>query len=182
MTDVITIENIVVYAQVADNLDIEQIAEKLPEFKYNPDEFLGLTLKLDDPKTVVLLLPSGKAVCTGAKKIKDAETAIKKLVDKIKGKKIKVKKNLKFETENIIASTDLEKELDLDLISKGLLLDKVDYEPEQFQGLIYRMDDIGASLLLFSSGKVVCTGTKKIEDATNAIEEMKEKLTSLGAL
>jgi transcription initiation factor TFIID TATA-box-binding protein len=182
MTDVITIENIVVYARVADDLDIEQIAEKLPEFKYNPDEFLGLTLKLDDPKTAVLLLPSGKAVCTGAKKIKDAETAIKKLVDKIKGKKIKVKKNLKFETENIIASTDLEKELDLDLISKGLLLDNVDYEPEQFQGLIYRMDDIGASLLLFSSGKVVCTGTKKIEDATNAIEEMKEKLTSLGAL
>ena len=181
MTD-ITIENIVAYAQVADGLDIEQLAEKLPEFKYNPDEFLGLTLKLDDPKTAVLLLPSGKAICTGAKKIKDAEASIKKLVNKIKGKKIKVKKKLKVETENIVASTDLKKELDLDLISEGLLLEKVDYEPKQFPGLIYRMDDSGASLLLFSSGKIVCTGTKKIEDASNAIKKMKEKLTSLGAL
>jgi len=181
MTD-ITIENIVAYAQIANGLDLEQLAEKLPEFKYNPDEFSGLTLKLDEPKSAVLLLSNGKVICTGTKKIEDAETAIKKLIDKIKGKKIKIKKKLKVETQNIVVSTDLKKELDLDSISKGLLLEKADYEPKQFPGLIYKMDDIGASLLLFSSGKVVCTGTKKIEDATNAIEKMKEKLTSLGAL
>ena len=181
MTD-ITIENIVAYAQITDGLDIEQLAEKLPEFKYNLDEFSGLTLKLEEPKSAVLLLPSGKAICTGTKKIEDAETAIKKLVNKIKRKKIKVKKKLKVETQNIVASIDLKKELDLSSISKGLLLEHVDYEPKQFPGLIYRMADIGASLLLFSSGKIVCTGTKKIEDASNAIEMMKEKLTSLGAL
>ena len=44
------------------------------------------------------------------------------------------------------------------------------------------MEDIGASVILFSSGKLVCTGTKNIEDATNAIERIKEKLTSIGAL
>lgn len=181
MTD-ITIENVVAYAQITDGLDIEQIAEKLPEFKYNPDEFSGLTLKLDDPKTAVLLLPSGKAICTGAKKIEDAETSIKKLVNKIKEIKIKVKKELKVKIQNIVASIDLKKELHLSSISRGLLLEHVDYEPEQFPGLIYRMDDIGATLLLFSSGKIVCTGTKNIEDAANAIETVKEKLSSLGAL
>ena len=79
-------------------------------------------------------------------------------------------------------NTDLKKELNLSLISKDLLLENVDYEPDQFPGLIYRMDDIGASLLLFSSGKIVCTGTKNIEDATNAIEMIKEKPSSLGVL
>jgi len=181
MTDV-TIENIVAYAQISDVLDIKQIAEKLPDAKYNPDEFAGLTLKLDTPKTAVLLMPSGKAICTGAKKMEDAEKSIKKLGNKIKKIGIKIKRKPKIEIQNIIASTNLKKELHLSSISKGLLLEKVDYEPKQFPGLIYRMDDIGATLLLFSSGKIVCMGTKKIEDVTNAIEIIKEKLSSLGVL
>jgi len=181
MTD-ITIENIVAYAQISDGLDIKKIAEKSPEFKYNPDEFSGLTLKLDDLKTAVLLLPNGKAICTGAKKIKDAETSIKKLGNKIEKIGIKVKKKPKIETQNIIASTDLKTELDLSSISMGLLLENVDYEPKQFPGLIYRINDIGVSLLLFSSGKIICSGAKNIEDASNAIEMMKEKLSSLGIL
>ena len=181
MTD-ITIENIAAYAQIANGLDIKQIAEKLPEFKYNPDEFSGLTLKLDDPKAAILLLPNGKTVCTGAKKIEDAKTAIKNLVDKIQGAGIKVKKKPKIETQNIVVSTDLKKELELSSISKGLLLENVDYEPKQFPGLIFKMDDIEVLLLLFSSGKIVCTGAKNLKDASNAIEMIKEKLSSLGAL
>ena len=178
----IVIENIVAYAQIADSIDIEQIAEKIPELLYNPEEFPGLTLKLDQPKTAILLLPSGKAICTGAKKIEDAENAIKKLVNKLKGKKIKIKNKLKVEIQNIVASIDIKKDLDLNAISTGLLLKNVNYEPKQFPGLIYRIDDIGALLLLFSSGNIVCTGTKTIEDAYNAIVMLKEKLSSIGAL
>jgi len=178
----ISIDNIVAYAFIADSLDIKQIAEKLPEFKYNPTEFPGLTLKLDTPKSAVLLLPSGKAICTGAKKIEDAEKVIKNLVNKIKKiKGIKLKKKYKLETQSIIASTDLKKELNLSSISTGLLSENVDYQPKKFPGLIYRMNDIGGSLLLFSSGKIVCTGTKNIEDATNAIKMMEEKLSSIGS-
>jgi len=178
----ITIENIIAHAQIANGLDINKIAEELPEFSYNPAEFSGLTLKLDHPKTAVLVLPGGKAICTGGKKIEDAETSINQVVDKIKSIKIKVKKNIKLEIQNTIVTTDLNKELHLSSISKGLLLDHVDYEPKQFPGLIFRMADIEATLIIFSTGKIVCTGTKTIEDATNAIETIKEKLTSIGAL
>jgi len=177
----ISIENIIAYAQIANVLDLQQITEKLPEFKYNPQEFSGLTLKLDDPKSAILLLPSGKAICTGTKKIEDAEIAIKKSVDKIKDIiGVKLKKKFKVEIQNIIASTDLKKELNLNSISTGLLLENVDYEPRQFPGLIYRMDDIGALLILFGSGKIVCTGTNNIEDVTSAIKIMEEKLSSIG--
>ena len=181
MTD-IKIENIVAYAQIASSLDVEQIAEKLPEFNYNPDEFSGLTLKLDSPRSAILLLPNGKAICTGAKEIEDAKTAIQKTVDKLQKAKIKVKKKPKVETQNIVISTDLKKEMKLSSISERLTLDKVDFEPKQFPGLIYRMDDIGALVLLFSSGKIVCTGANNLENAINAIEILKEKLTSIGAL
>jgi len=178
----ITIENIVSYAQVANGLDIEKIAEQLPEFSYSPNEFLGLTLKLDDPKTAVLLLPSGKVICTGAKNLEDAKTSIFQLIDKIKNVKTETIKDIEVKVQNIVASTSFEKELHLSSISKGLLFDHVDYEPKYFPGLIYKMEDIGASVILFSSGKVVCTGTKSIEDASGAIETIKEKLLSLGAL
>ena len=70
----------------------------------------------------------------------------------------------------------------LSSISKGLLLQHVDYQPDKFPGLIYKIEEHGATLLLFDSGKLVCTGTKSIEDATSAIEMMKEKLSSIGAL
>ena len=178
----VKVENIVAYAQIADGLDIEQIVEKIPEFNYNPNEFTGLTIKLDEPKTAVLILPGGKAICTGAKKIEDAETSIKKVINQIKKKKIDVRKKIEVEVQTIVVSIDLKKELHLSSISSGLVLDHVEYEPKKFPGLIYRIRDIGTTLIVFSSGKIVCTGAKTIEDAANAIEMMKEKLSSIGAL
>jgi transcription initiation factor TFIID TATA-box-binding protein len=181
MTD-ITIENIVAHAQIADTVDIKEISEKLPEAIYNPEEFSGLTYKIESPKTAILLLQSGKAICTGVKSIADVERAIKKFVNRLEEVNIKLKDDIDVEIKNIIVSSELKKELHLSSISKGLLLENVDYEPAHFPGLIYRMDDIGATLLLFGSGKIVCTGTNVIEEATNAIEIMKEKLSQIGAL
>lgn len=181
MSDV-KVENIVTYAQIADGLNIEQIVEKIPEFNYNPNEFAGLTIKLEDPKTAVLILPGGKAICTGAKSVEDAEASIKKIVSQMKKKKIELNKNVEIRVQSIVVSIDLKKELHLSSISSGLVLEHVEYEPKQFPGLIYRMNDIGATLIVFSSGKIVCTGTKTIDDATNAIKLVKEKLSSIGAL
>lgn len=178
----LTIENIAAYAKIADSIDVSKLAESEPDFKYDPDEFSGLTLKLDEPKTAVLLLPNGKVVCTGAKKMEDVETSIKNVTDKIKRAGIKVKTKPKVETINITVSLNLKKELHLTSISKGLMLENVNYEPEKFPGLIYKMDDLGVILLLFSSGKIVCAGARTEEDASKAIELMKEKLSSLGAL
>ena len=181
MTD-ITVENIVAYAKISSRFNVEQIAEKIPELKYNPDEFSGLTLKINKPKTAVLILPSGKTICTGAKNIEDAKNVIKKMEDKLIKAKIKVKKKYNVEIQNIIVSTDIKKELELGSISKKMLLDDIDYEPKQFPGLIYKINDNGVILILFSSGKIVCTGAKNVEAASSAIETIKEKLTSLGAL
>jgi len=178
----ITVENIVAHAQIADNIDIKEIAEKLPEAIYNPEEFSGLTYKIEVPKTAILLLQNGKAICTGLKNIKDVEIAIKKFVNRLEEVNIELKEDIDVEIKNIVVSAELKKELHLSSISKALLLENVDYEPTNFPGLIYRVEDIGATLLIFSSGKIVCTGTNDVEEATNAIDMMKEKLSSIGAL
>jgi transcription initiation factor TFIID TATA-box-binding protein len=47
--------------------------------------------------------------------------------------------------------------------SERAMRGRIVYEPEQFPGLIYRMDSPNAVLLIFSSGKLVCTGARKKE-------------------
>jgi len=50
------------------------------------------------------------------------------------------------------------------------------YEPEQFPGLIYRMDEPKVVILVFASGKLVCTGGKKEEDVYEAVSKLHKKL------
>jgi transcription initiation factor TFIID TATA-box-binding protein len=178
----IKIENIVANAQISEGFNIEILVEKIPEFIYNPDDFNGVTYKLDIPKTAVLILPSGKAICTGAINMEEVKESIKRLTERIINVGINVNTSPRIETQNIVVSTELNKELDLSSISKSLLLRNVNYEPDQFPGLIYKMDDINVILLFFSSGKIVCTGAKNYDDASKAIEMMKEKLSSFGAI
>jgi len=179
MTDTI-IENIVASTQVSDSFDISLLAEKLPGSSYNPDEFNGLTIKFESPKIAILILSNGKLICTGGKNEEEIKNAIEKTVKRIKEAGFNIKQNYKIKYENIVASTDLHKTMDLEKISKGLPIQNVTYEPSEFPGVIYKVDD--SIILLFGSGKIVCTGAKKIEDSTKAIDLMKEKLTSIGVL
>jgi transcription initiation factor TFIID TATA-box-binding protein len=181
MTDII-IENIVAFAQVSNSFDVEMISEKMPGSSYNPDEFVGLTMKFDKPKVAVLVLSNGKIICTGSKNAEEVDISFKKAVKKIKDAGFGVKKNYKIKIDNVVASTDFKKKLDLEKASKKLPLQKVEYEPEDFPGLIYKADDRGTLLLLFSSGKVISTGANKIEDAADSIKSLEKKLTTIGVL
>ncbi|MEM7825590.1 MAG: TATA-box-binding protein, partial [Candidatus Aenigmatarchaeota archaeon] len=61
-------------------------------------------------------------------------------------------------------------------------LEGTEYEPEQFPGLVYRLKDPKAATLIFSSGKVVCTGARKIKDVDFSVETISKKLKSIGAI
>lgn len=178
----VKIENIVAYAQLADGFKIEDLAEMIPDFEYQLEEFKGLTWKLDHPKAAILIQSNGKVFCTGAKSIEDVEKSINRAIEKMKAVNISIKSKPKIEIQNIIASTDIGRQLHLSSISKGLIMEHVTYKPEEFPGLMYNMDTLGATLVVFSSGIIVCTGTKTIDNASKAIEMMKEKLLSIGAL
>ena len=86
----------------------------------------------------------------------------------------------KIKIENVVASTSIGTELDLQSIA--LALDNAEYEPEQFPGLVYRLDDPKVVVLLFGSGKLVCTGARKPEDAERAVDKITEELQALGLL
>ena len=80
-----------------------------------------------------------------------------------------------------MASTYLGKEINLNKVA--LNLEGTEYEPEQFPGLVYRMDSKNNIVfLLFSSGKIICTGSKSEETIEEVIQKLKEKLKEIDAL
>lgn len=72
--------------------------------------------------------------------------------------------------QNIVASASLGGMIDLE--KAAYTLEKTMYEPEQFPGLIYRMAVPKVVILLFASGKLVCTGAKQEQDVYDSVEKL----------
>ena len=175
-------ENIVASTKFAEKLDLDIIAQSLEGAEYEPEQFPGLVYRLDKPKTATLLFTSGKANCTGAKNIEDVHRTVDIIAEKLKKLGVEVYKDLKIIIQNMVATADLQGELNLTETAQGLGLDKVEYEPEQFPGLVYRIKEPKVAMLLFSSGKIVCAGAGSTEDASIAVEKLSKELSSLGLL
>ena len=154
----ISIVNVVATTSLDQKIDLLAIRKVFRNVEYRPKRFPGLVFRLKRPKTATLIFSTGKMVCTGAKSEKLARSAIRKVVRELKKQDIIILKNPEIVVQNIVASANLHGKIDLETAAD--VLDNVMYEPEQFPGLIYRMRDPKTVLLLFTSGKLVCTGAK----------------------
>ena len=99
--------------------------------------------------------------------------------DKLNDVGVKVFKKPKIVVQNMVASLDLKKNLDLNSIAQSMWLENVKYEPKRFPGIVYKMDNPNAVILIFGSGKIVCTGIK-LEEISAAIGKTTDKLFSVG--
>ncbi|PKK85917.1 MAG: TATA-box-binding protein [Thermoplasmata archaeon HGW-Thermoplasmata-1] len=179
----IKIENVVASTSIADELDLNAIVLAVPNSEYEPEQFPGLVLRMKDPKTAALLFRSGKVVCTGAKSIDFVGVAIDNVRKTLEAAGFGgIYVDPKIVVQNIVATSDLKAELNLNAVAIGLGLDRVEYEPEQFPGLVYRLSDPKVVVLIFGSGKLVCTGARKPEDASRAVDKIAAELGSLGLL
>ena len=180
----VIVENIVASTSFADKLDLDAIAQALEEAEYEPEQFPGLVYRLEEPKTATLLFRSGKANCTGAKNVENVRKTVEIIADKLRNLGIDVYKNenLKIVIQNIVAISNLGTELNLNEVAMGLGLENVEYEPEQFPGLVYRLEEPKVAMLLFGSGKIVCTGARRTEDVSIAVQKLADELAALGLL
>jgi len=178
----IKVENIVASTVFAEKLDLDMIAQSLAEAEYEPEQFPGLVYRLKNPKTATLLFRSGKANCTGAKNIEDVRKTIDTIAEKLRKLGMDIHKNLDIVVQNMVAMANLGGELNLTEVATGLGLENIEYEPEQFPGLVYRIKEPKVALLLFSSGKIVCAGARSTEDASKAVEKLSKELNSLGLI
>lgn len=178
----IKVENIVASIAFADKLDLDVIAKSVEGTEYEPEQFPGLVYRSSDPKTAMLLFRSGKANCTGAKTIEDIHKTVDIIAEKLRRLGVDVYKNLKIVVQNMVAVGDLGGELNLSETAMALGMENIEYEPEQFPGMVYRVKEPHVVILIFTTGKIVCTGGRNIEDVSKAVEKLSEELNSLGLL
>ena len=178
----VRIENVVASTSLASELDLQSISLALDGAEYEPEQFPGLIYRLKQPKTAILLFRSGKVVCTGGKSMREVEESIRSVAALIKQGGQKVTLHPKIEVQNIVATSDLGSEINLNSIAVTLGLDRVEYEPEQFPGLVYRLDEPRVVILLFGSGKLVCTGARRPADLERAVQKVKTELEGAGLL
>jgi transcription initiation factor TFIID TATA-box-binding protein len=170
----VKIENVVASATLNQKIDLKAVVKSYPGVEYRPEQFPGLVFRLKRPKTATLIFNSGKMVCTGAKSEKEARGAVMKVIRELKKSGIVIISKPELKIQNIVASANLGGMIDLE--KSAFTLGKTMYEPEQFPGLIYRMDEPKVVILLFASGKLVCTGAKKEDDVYKAVDKLHKRL------
>jgi transcription initiation factor TFIID TATA-box-binding protein len=84
-----------------------------------------------------------------------------------------------LEIKNIVAVGEVGHKLDLSHLAIGLGLENIEYEPEQFPGLVYRTKSPSSVILLFNSGKAVITGIRTESQASEAFDELTQKVEQL---
>lgn len=173
------IENVVASTKLSDSLDLVSLAAQIPGAEYNKKRFPGVVLRMQEPKIAALVFGSGKVVLTGAKSIPSLAEGLNALVKLMKDLKVEINDNPTYSIQNIVTSADLGSRINLNKIAMSLTLDKIEYEPEQFPGLVYRLDDPKVVVLLFGSGKLIITGGKVSDDAERAVNKIYQDLESL---
>jgi transcription initiation factor TFIID TATA-box-binding protein len=166
----VSVENVVATATLDQKLDLMAIMKVFQNVEYRPKKFPGLVFRLKRPKTATLIFSTGKMVCTGAKSEKLARSAIRKVVKELKNNGIIILGKPVIMIQNIVASANLHGKIDLEMAAD--IMDNVMYEPEQFPGLIYRMAEPKVVILIFASGKLVCTGGKSAEMVDVAVAKL----------
>jgi len=157
------LQNIVLSVTYEDvEFDLEKLARSLDGARYDPEVFPGIAYKSYDLQASFLIFSSGKMNCVGAKSMKDAKLAIKRLTKKLQRAGVKIKSEPKVKVQNIVASFDFGREFDLERIARTF--ENTEYEPEVFPGLVFRLDEPKVVVLLFVSGKGVCAGAKSMAD------------------
>ncbi|MHA1235076.1 MAG: TATA-box-binding protein, partial [Promethearchaeota archaeon] len=173
------IENVVatVVVEITEKIDLNIIARKHADVEYNPERFPGLVMRILKPKATILIFSTGKMVVTGLRKASEAGRVVEKVLKNLKKAGISVS-NPEITIQNIVASGDLHTNIDLNMAA--IIMEYAMYEPEVFPGLIYRMQEPKTVFLIFSTGRIVCTGAKKKEIVREAVKKLNKEVRELG--
>ncbi|MHA1645964.1 MAG: TATA-box-binding protein [Promethearchaeota archaeon] len=174
-----TIQNVVatVATDIEETIDLTIIASAYPDVEYNPERFPGLVMRVLKPKATSLIFSTGKMVITGMKSPTEAPSVVNQIIARVKKCKIKIKNPI-ITIQNFVVSGDIK--CGIDLNKATVVMDNVMYEPEVFPGLIFRMKEPKSVLLLFSTGKIVCTGVKDEDTVILVFEKLHRVIREYG--
>jgi transcription initiation factor TFIID TATA-box-binding protein len=156
--------------------DLLRTSEYVSRVRYEPGENHWLQSWIVSPETgaerYVSFYRSGTAMVTGCTSIQEFEAVADRVEEVMRPA---VDAEVLRDVKNIVATGTVDAAFDLSKLAILLGLDVVEYEPEQFPGLMYRDTGHGCVFLVFASGKIVCTGVDDVSDAEAALREFTEE-------
>jgi transcription initiation factor TFIID TATA-box-binding protein len=173
------IENIVASGVVAESIDLVELSEKVENCELNKKRFPGAVYHIADPKIACLIFSSGKIVITGVRNDKALEKGLAIVLKTLKDAGITPLKEPRVAITNMVCSYNLDRYINLNKLTVTLNVENVEYEPEQFPGLVYRIADPKIVVLIFSSGKIILTGGKTLDDVRKGLDVLERKLENL---
>lgn len=173
------IENIVASGVIAESIDLVAFSEKTENCELNKKRFPGAVFRIPDPKIACLVFSSGKIVLTGLRTHAALAKGIAVVTGALKKAGMEPLKEPRVAITNMVCSYNLGKFININRLSVTLNLENIEYEPEQFPGLVYRIREPKIVILVFSSGKIILTGGRTIEDIKKGLDILEEKLASV---
>tara|TARA_Y100000310_G_scaffold260963_1_gene270117 strand:- start:1419 stop:1964 length:546 start_codon:yes stop_codon:yes gene_type:complete len=170
----LSVQNIVATASLGKPVSLTKLARTQTNTEYNPEQFPGLVLRVKKPKSAVLVFSSGNLVCTGTKSLTQVKDVIQQVIKQLAKIGVKITDKPKITVQNIVASGSIDIRLNLNYLA--LALENTEYEPEQFPGLVYKLVEPNATFLLFSNGKLVCTGTKNKQQLDDSMKILNKNI------
>jgi len=177
--DSLKIENVVASGAVAESINLVEFTEKTENCELNKKRFPGAVFHIADPRIACLIFSSGKIVITGLRNDKALKDGLAIVIKSLKDAGIEPLKEPRVAITNMVCSYDLGRYINLNKLMVTLNVENVEYEPEQFPGLVYRLHDPKIVALIFSSGKIILTGGKTIEEVRMGLKNLEQKLESV---
>jgi transcription initiation factor TFIID TATA-box-binding protein len=179
---VVQIVNVVASGHVGRELDLSALQRDIDVYEkiYEPERFPGLQLRFKNESAVLILYSTGSYSIMGAKSEEDLNRIYNALSATLDDLGIDIKDTgQQPEVRNLICTTDLDQELNLSALTIGLGLEQVEYEPEQSPFLYYRPTDLDCLITIPTNGKVTVTGIEKKEQAEEAFNHLRDRLSEL---
>ena len=170
----VVIKNIVAKLDLDVEFDLSYLLSEMPNSSYEPENYPSLVFRPQGLSTV-LVTRTGKLLFTGGDSTENLRNTYRRISEELENIGVDdVGRIEEIEIVNVVSTFELNSNVDLNHLSITLGLENTEYEPEQFPGLVYRIEN-GPVVLIFSSGKAVVTGaesTPEILDAVNKIREL----------
>jgi transcription initiation factor TFIID TATA-box-binding protein len=164
---------------IAESIDLAEVSKKIKSCELNTKRFPGAVYRIEKPKIASLIFSSGKVVLTGIRDKDALDEGLGLIISSLRKAGVDTLKDPRVAVTNIVCSYDIGKYINLNKVVITLNLENIEYEPEQFPGLVYRIRDPKIVALLFSSGKIILTGGKNLDDIKKGLDFLEQKLESI---
>lgn len=152
--------NLVATAELGQVVKLERLAN-IEGILYDTAIYRCAYLKDKNTKSKVSIFSTGKMISFGTKSLSDAKHDMNYAAKRLAQLGLVNPTKISVRLQNIVAVSDLGHAVDLDELAK--ILPNIIYEPEQFPAAIHYAKDLeGASVLIFSNGKLVFAGLRKL--------------------